>query len=167
MWRILVFTAIETAALALWLGLFLEEMALTALVILAFGLIGEHFISFANSKASTGSARLAQIIGVSLSEALIWAVWFFIAISSPLIAFLALVGLMLIQHLVERNLFLGKSAFDFGDITRVINFTLIEALGATIWFILVELGMPLYGILVLAVALLVEHIIQVKRLKES
>ena len=159
--RLIIFTAVELAGLALWLALLSEPgLQLIAAAVLIIGLNVEHFIAFSKSPASTG-----KIIGISLSEAAIWTVWLFVASKSALLGFSVLAGLMLFQHLVERNLFLGKPLFDVGDLFRVIDFTLIEVTGAAVWLVLVSVNKSVFGIAALGAALLVEHIIQTNKLK--
>lgn len=160
--RILIFTLTELVSLVLWLA-FLSDpaMQLIAGAVLIVGLNVEHFIAFSKSSAST-----AKIIGVSLSEAAIWTGWFFVVSKSPLLGFAVLAGLMLFQHLVERNVALGKPLFDTGDLFKVVDFTLYEAIGATIWLVLTAENQPVAGIMALGIALLVEHIVQTRKLQK-
>ena len=132
--RIAVFTLVELTALVLWLMLLTSDKPLIAAAVLAVGLTIEHSISFSKSQA-----KLLGIIGVSVSESVIWIVWFLITSNNNLLALLVLSAFMLIQHLVERNVFLGKSLFNFSDILKVVGFTLFESVGAAIWFILVSI----------------------------
>lgn len=180
---IAVFTAVETAALATWLRFVRDAPVVSTAVaiglgVLLVGLFVEHVLTDAAVNGLDLDLPVAPVVGFSVSETVLWAVWLRIAevvggLAGFAVAFVVLGVLLVPQHTVEDNVLRGSPLFgDLVDLDTV-GFSLIEAAGATVWLVLVlrpdlvggTLGgvdAAVVGLAVLAVALFVEHTIGVR-----
>ncbi len=155
---IIIFTIAEFAALVGWLALVLSNRNVLGIVVLAAGLILEHFLSFRTLVGKKFPVLRLAII--SISESAIWIVWLILARSNPIAGFVFLVVAMFFQHSIERNVFNGKGFFDDLIKGEVVLFTIVEAIAAALWLNFVLNNDNLVGALILAAGLLVEHLIQ-------
>lgn len=184
---VLLFTGIETAALAVWLAFVLDaptlsQMAAIGLGVLVVGLVVEHVL--------TGLAvtdRLSfpglRVVFISVTETVLWAGWLLVAeqvggLTGVAVAGAALFVLLVPQHTVEDNVLRGDGLFSDVLAVGTVGFSFIEAAGATVWLALVLHGdrfaatlAPItggvvepatVGLGVLAVALFVEHVLGVR-----
>jgi len=166
---IVVFTVVEVASLGLWLAFVQSGLAVVGIVVLAIGLIVEHLLSY-NVINGRG---LLQLTGlpvvkkalVSLIETGIWALWLTLAGLSLLpqaslnaiLAAVVLAVLLIVEHTLSDNVFKDKGLFSRLVDRRTIGFSIIEAVGATIWLALVQANLAVVGIGVLTVGALIEH----------
>ena len=157
---LILFTAVEAAALLGWFFLVGSNSLVAGVAILLAGLVLEHFLAY-----RTLVGKNFPIIGLSIisaSEAVIWVVWLLITKDHSLPSLLFLALTMFLQHSIERNVFRGNGFFDNLIKLEVAGFTLIEALAAGAWLKFVEQDMGIAGATILAIGLLVEHIVQSK-----
>lgn len=168
---IIVFTAVEVVTLVVWLSLALSAtdilVSVLAIVVLIIGFTIEHLITFNvihnRPLFDFRGLPVAQKAVVSLIETAIWVVWLVIARLDifdgfdPIIAAIALIGLLIIEHTLSDNVFTRKNLFKRIVDHRTIGFSIIEGAGATIWLALIDIDLALVGIAVLAVASFIEH----------
>lgn len=185
---IAVFTIVETITLGLWLLLVrdaptLSTAAAIGALVLLVGLIIEALVNTVVVNGF-GEFRLGAITTFSVTEALIWIVWLGVAerfggLTGVGIAGIVLFVLMLPQHSIEDNALRGRGLFSNLLESGTALFTLVEALGGTVWLAFVfrgsellaavgidsipiqlpiqpELGASI-GLFLLAIALFVEH----------
>lgn len=184
---IAVFTAIETAALAVWLVLVADAPAVSqaaaiGLGVLFVGLLVEHVLTDVAVNGVDLSFPVRAGIFFSATETALWALWLVIAervagLEGFLVAGVVLAVLLVLQHSIEDNALRGRGLF-----SRLLNggtfgFSVLEAAGATAWLVFVqrpdlveprlaEFGFggvdpAAVGLGILAVALFVEHAIGV------
>lgn len=160
-----------------------STMALVGAGILLVGLVVEALINTVVVNGF-GGIRLGVIATFSVTETLIWIVWLLVAeriggLAGVAVAGVVLFVLMLPQHSIEDNALGGRALFSDVLHLGTAVFTFVEALGGTVWLALVLRGPELLGgvglgqvptipsiapelgasvgLLVLAVALFVEH----------
>ena len=171
--KILTFSAVETIALAVWLGL--QNQVLLALAILIVGLTLEHWISYntANRKAllATTGVPFGKILLFSVFETGWWAVWLLLAGKFGLVAATAFLSLILIiQHNIEFNVVEGQRFLYRLLSRRGLVISLIEGVGGTVWLILARRAVLLYSleslvaITVLFIVMVIEHIFQAREI---
>jgi len=188
------FTLVETVTLGLWLTLVAGASVISAasavgLGVLTLGLVLEHVLTDATVNGLTVDVLPGgQVLGVSISEALLWVLWLGVAqrlggVDGILVAGALLAVLLVPQHTVEDNVLRGVSSFDTVVDLGTAGFSVLEALGATVWLLLVFEGEQFSGLLAvlglggvgpaavglgaLAVVLLVEHDIGVALAREG
>jgi len=168
---IVVFTAVEVVTLVVWLILALEAsdalFSILAVLVLIGGLTLEHLITYnVIHKRSLFDFRglpVGQKAVVSLIETGIWVVWLVIARQDiaggfeHVIAAVVLFGLLIIEHTLSDNVFTGRKLFERLADKRTIGFSIVEAAGAAIWLVLIDVDLAILGIIVLAVASFLEH----------
>ena len=168
---IVVFTAVEVITLVVWLILALEAsdalFSILAVLVLIGGLTLEHLITYnVIHKRSLFDFRglpVGQKAVVSLIETGIWVVWLVIARQDiaggfeHVIAAVVLFGLLIIEHTLSDNVFTGRKLFERLADKRTIGFSIVEAAGAAIWLVLIDVDLAILGIIVLAVASFLEH----------
>src|SRR3990172_1656008 len=166
---IVVITAVEVASLAIWLTFVQRGLPIVGIVVLAVGLIVEHLLSY-NVINRRGLLQLAGLpvakkALVSLIETGIWALWLTLARSSLfpqasvniILAAIVLAVLLVVEHTLSDNVFKDRALFSRLADGRTIGFSIIEAVGATIWLVLVQENLAIVGIVVLAVGAFIEH----------
>ena len=178
------FTLVETLALGLWLTLVESAAVISAasavgLGVLAFGLVLEHVLTDATVNGVTASALPdGQVVGLSVSEALLWVLWLGVAerlggVDGILVAGALFAVLLVPQHTIEDNVLRDADPFQSVIDIGTLGFSVVEAVGATVWLLLVFEGAQFRGVLAtvglggvdpaavglgaLAVFLLVEH----------
>lgn len=184
---VVVFTAVETVALGLWLAIVADAPLVSTatavgLGVLAVGLVVEHvFTEFAVNGVSL-SFPIPAVIGVSVSETVLWGLWLAVAeliggVEGVVVAGGLLAVLLIPQHTVEDNVLRGEEPFARVFDLGTVGFSVVEAAGATAWLLFVfhgplvqpvvqALGLSgvatdLLGLSVLAGALFIEHVIGV------
>jgi len=188
------FTLVETVALGLWLTLVRDAPLLSVASALGIGALGvglvfEHVLTDATVNGlSLAVVPDRQVLGISLSETLLWVVWLGLAaqlggVGGILGAGVVLAVLLVPQHTVEDNVLRDRPPFSSVLDPMTIGFSLVEAVGATLWLlfvfegwlfkdVLVALGLggvgaDAVGLAVLAVFLSVEHDIGVALAKQG
>ena len=168
---IVVFTAVEVVTLVVWLIFALEAsnalFSILAVLVLIGGLTLEHLITYnVIHKRSLFDFRglpVGQKAVVSLIETGIWVVWLVIARQDiaggfeHVIAAVVLFGLLIIEHTLSDNVFTGKKLFERLADKRTIGFSIVEAAGAAIWLVLIDVDLAILGVIVLAIASFLEH----------
>lgn len=168
---IVVFTAVEVVTLVVWLILALEAsdalFSILAVLVLIGGLTLEHLITYnVIHKRSLFNFRglpVGKKAVVSLIETGIWVVWLVIARQDiaggfeHVIAAVVLFGLLIIEHTISDNVFTGKKLFERLADKRTIGFSIVEAAGAAIWLVLIDVDLAIIGVIVLAGASFLEH----------
>jgi len=185
---------VETVTLGLWLTLVQSEPVISAasavgLGVLTLGLVLEHVLTDATVNGlSVDVVPGGQVLGVSVVEALLWVVWLGVAerlggVDGILIAGALLSVLLIPQHTVEDNVLRGTDPFESVVELGTAGFSVIEAVGATVWLLLVFEGQQFggtlaalglggvdpaaVGLVALAIVLLVEHDIGVALAREG
>ena len=142
------FTLVETLALGLWLTLVESEPVISAasavgLGVLTVGLVLEHVLTDATINGlSVDVLPDRQILAVSVSEALLWVLWLGIAeriggVDGVLIAGALFALLLVPQHTIEDNVLRGAGPFASLVDLGTLGFSVVEAVGATVWLLLV------------------------------
>ncbi|WP_267640206.1 hypothetical protein [Haloarchaeobius amylolyticus] len=196
------FTVVEVVALGLWLALVLEEPllvdrlpatapdpAILAGAALVVGLFLEGFVNDLTVNGIRLRIPVHRLALFSITEAVIWVVWLRIAQTVGGVQGIALAGVFLAvvfvpQHTVEDNVLRGKGVLSRLFAVGTVSFSLVEAVGATIWLVFVlepeaalakvpvavQTAMPallldylaVVGLAVLALFLLLEHTIALR-----
>jgi len=177
------FTLVETLALGLWLTLVADAALLsmasaTGLVVLTVGLVLEHVLTEATVNGLSLELPVAQLVGISVSETFLWALWLGITeaaggVEGILVAGVVLAVLLVPQHSIEDNILRGAEPFASVLDIDTLGFSLVEAVGATLWLLFVFEGQQFRWVLtaaglgsidpgaiglgLLAVALFIEH----------
>jgi hypothetical protein len=185
---ILLFTLVEVGALTVWLTLSLDAslasgVAALGLGILTVGLAVEYVLTDLTVNGFDLAAPSWSVVAFSLTEALLWVLWFVVADSATrpggfVLAATVLAVALVPQYTVEDNAFRGVPPFATLLDLGTIGFSVVKACGATIWLLCVM--RPAYvtnwvaleevlgadpaalGFGVLALALFVEHTIAVR-----
>lgn len=140
---------------------------------LVVGLIVEHLLTDVAVNGIDLDFPIGAIVILSVSETVLWGIWLEVAelvggLVEFAVAFAVLAFLLVPQHTIEDNILKGRDLLaDLIDLNTV-GFSLIEAVGATIWLALVirpglvsgtiaGIDTALVGLGILAVALFVEH----------
>ena len=172
--RIAIFTIVEGVTLVVWLALVRSNAGIyqvstgslvAGLAVLVVGFTIEHIIAY-NVIRNRGLLDLqgvpvAQKAVVSLIETVIWALWLVLADSNAIVAAVVLTGLLILEHTLSDNVFKGRDIFSKLLDVRTVGFSLIEAVGAAIWLVLVEVNMTVVGIVILVIASFIEHMLAV------
>jgi hypothetical protein len=178
------FTLVETLALGLWLTLvggapLISAASAVGLGVLTMGLVLEHVLTDATINGVSVSVLPGkQVLAVSSSEALLWVLWLGVAerlggVDGVLAAGVIFAVLLVPQHTVEDNVLRGADPFESVVDLGTVGFSVVEAVGATVWLLLVFEGAQFrwllatlglggvdpaaVGLGALAVILLVEH----------
>lgn len=182
------FTLVQAVTLGLWLTLVqdapvISGVSAVGLVVLTFGLVLEHVLTDATVNGVSASALPdRQVAAISLGEALLWVLWLGVAnrlggAGGIVIAGALLATLLVVQHTVEDNILRGVDPFRRIADPGTVGFSVVEAIGATVWLLLVFEAQQFNGLLAtvglggvdpaavglaaLTVVLLVEHDIAV------
>lgn len=177
------FTLVETLALGLWLTLVVGSPPLSAgsvlgLAVLSVGLLLKNVLTEAAVNGLSLDIPARRLLGISVLETCLWAVWLAIAdatagVVGVLVAGVFFAVVLVPQHTIECNVLRGadpfESVFDLGTV----GCSLVEAVGATLWLLFVFEGALFQGLLravglasvgpgavglgLLAVFLLIEH----------
>jgi len=167
--RIAIFTIVEGVTLVVWLALARGAASIgsmiAALAVLVVGFTVEHIMAY-NVIHNRGLLDLRGVpVGqksvVSLIESGIWALWLVLAGLNAILAGVVLAGLLVLEHTISDNVFKGRGTFSRLLDARTIGFSLIEAVGAGIWLVLVDANMAVVGIVILLVASFIEHTLAV------
>lgn len=188
------FTLVETVTLGFWLTLVagasvISVAAAVGLGVLILGLVVEHVLADATVNGLTVDVLPSrQTLGVSGFEALLWTLWLGVAqrlggVDGILAAGALLAVLLVVQHTIADNALRGVAPLETVVDLGTAGFSLVEAVGATVWLLLVFEGEQFSGLLgalglagvgpsavglaTLAVCLLVEHDIAVALAREG
>jgi hypothetical protein len=179
-----VFTGVETLALVLWLAVvegapLASQATAVGLTILVAGFVLEHVLTDVAVNGFDLSFPSVRILGISLSEAILWVLWLVVAelvggLAGLLAAAAVLAVLLVPQHTVEDNVLRGRRPLSSLFNPGTVGFSVVEAVGSTIWLFLVfrgaearpvllDLGLAgvrpeVLGVAVLAGTLFVEHV---------
>ena len=187
------FTLVETLALGLWLTIVVGEpvisgAAAVGLGVLTLGLILEHALTDATINGlSADIVPGRRVVAVSISEALLWVLWLGVAeqlggVDGIVVAGVLFAVLLVPQHTVEDNVLRGARPFASVIDLGTLGFSIVEAVGATVWLLLVfesgevaglldSIGFggvdpAVLGLAAMAVILLIEHDIAVTLARE-
>jgi hypothetical protein len=188
---IVVFTVVETVTLGAWLALVSgmpvdSPLAVVGVIVLFVGLTVEGILTDVTFNGLSLDLPFLGILGFSLAETVIWVVWLGVAdrvggLAGILGAGVLLAVLFVPQHSIEDNVLGRRDALSNLLLGGTVGFSIVEAVGATVWLALVRRGgrvldalgvdLPalggstlaepaaLVGLLALLVVLLVEHLI--------
>lgn len=182
-------TAIELAALSVWFGLAGEVELLSAAsavgaAALAAGLLVEGLLTHLTVKGRRQPVPGVRLAALALAETLVWMGWLVAARRAGDLAGVALAGVALAAVLVPRhtslvNLLRGKRPLSSFVERATVGFAVLEAAGATAWFLVVTgwVVLPVWvfsapfagfssravvGAAILAGALFVQHVLEVR-----
>ncbi|WP_276250675.1 hypothetical protein [Haloarcula rara] len=152
------FTLVQTLTLGLWLTLVADAPPISApsavgLGVLTIGLVVEHVLTDATVNGVSASALPGkQALVVSGSEALLWVLWLGVAQRlggvDGILAAGALFSVLLVPlHTVEDNVLRGVAPFETVVDLGTAGFSVVEAIGATVWLLLVFEGEQFSGLL--------------------
>lgn len=188
------FTLVETLALGLWLTLvrdaaFLSVASALGIGALAAGLLVEYVLTDATVNGLTMSVVPDRhVLGVTLSETLLWVVWLALAAQLGGVWGIVVAGVVLAVSLVplhtaEDNVLRDRPPLASVFEPMTIGYSLVKAVGATLWLLFVVegwlfadlllaaglagAGADAVGLGVLAVFLFVEHDIGVELAKQG
>lgn len=176
------FTAVETVALVVWLGLVEStpgaRAASLGLGVLFLGLLVEHYLTDLAVNGASSPFPAGRALVFSATETALWAGWLAVAervggVTGIAVAGVALAVLLVPQHTIEDNVLRGGGLFDRLVDLDTLGFSVVESLGASAWLLFVfEPGLvaPLLpgglavdpaavGAGLLGVSLLLEHVI--------
>ncbi|MCT9097364.1 hypothetical protein [Haloarchaeobius sp. HME9146] len=149
------FTLVEVVTLGLWLALVLEEpllvdllpagapdAAILAGIVLVVGLFLEGFVNDITANGIRLRIPVVKIGLFSITEAVIWVVWLRIAQTVGGLRGIALAGVFLAvifvpQHTVEDNVLRGEAILSRLIALGTVSFSVVEAVGATVWLVFV------------------------------
>jgi len=152
------FTLVETLALGLWLTLvegapLISAASAVGLGVLTIGLVLEHVLTDATINGLSASVLPGkQVLAVSLSEGLLWVLWLGVAervggVDGVLAAGVLFAVLLIPQHTVEDNVLRGAAPFESVVDLGTVGFSVVEAVGATVWLLLAFEGGQFGGLL--------------------
>ncbi|MBC8172247.1 MAG: hypothetical protein H7X77_11260 [Anaerolineae bacterium] len=159
------------ASIVLWVGFLIERGAVVLWLQYVYRDLEGETDSPLNPPLWQG---IGLIIGITLTEIIIWAVWFGLAggntpgapdVGKHIIAAVVLFVLLQVQHSVEMGILRRKPTSLYLTNSSTLFFTLMEALGGFGWLLLVANGQEALGAVALLIGLSVEHIIQGSTLK--
>jgi len=184
---ILTFTGVETAALAIWLAVVDGASIASVTIVVGFGILvlGLGVVHVLTDLAVNGldlTVPTRTVVGLSVSEAILWGVWLAIASSATSIDGFVLAGtvlavLLVPQHTVADNALGGRPPFSSLLEPGTFGYSAVKSAGATVWLLFVR--HPEYvldrisalelasaepaavGLAILTLALFVEHNIAV------
>lgn len=149
------------AAAVLWVGFSVERIAVALWILFVYA----PKDASAPPRPPVWKSALT-LIGITVSEVLIWVVWLKLAVAyGHLVATAALMVLMLAEHSVEMSLIKRTPPFAFITNPNTIFFTVMEVIGGAGWLYLTWEGQPLAGAACLLIGLSIEHVIQGAQLK--
>ena len=106
------------------------------------------------------------LILITLTEIVIWVLWLWLADDVNFwLAAVVLLVLMLGEHSLEMSLVKKTKPLTYVTHGKTIFYTVMEAGGAVAWLYLVRHDEPMWGALILLVALSIEHVLQGSQLK--
>jgi hypothetical protein len=163
---ILIFTVIEVAGLAIGLALWLSGNIAVSIVVQLVAFTAEHYVSY-NVKNSrpffeVHDLPFSLILIVAVIETVTWSGWLaLLDQGNGILAAIVLFGGLEFGHGLELNVVnnfpitrrLGNRFANSLDITA------IEGVFGIIWRVLVLAGSGIAGVVVLAVAIFIEHVI--------
>jgi hypothetical protein len=158
----LVTTIIEYATLSGWV--MVAGPPILALLILAGGLIVEHLATLILQAPYRAYLRgispvLARATLLGLIEAGVWALWLVLTDTQPVLAPVVLFAGLLVGHIVEFNLVRGLPVLSLANVSRLLDFTVLETVAGVVWLA----ASVLVGDVVLFVGLFLEHFIALRR----
>lgn len=168
----------EFTALYFWLKFQDQEQWLLANVLLWAGFLVERISVFlwlryvygAQDGVTSEETPLWQaaigLILITLTEIVIWVLWLWLADDVNFwLAAVVLLVLMLGEHSLEMSLVKKTKPLTYVTHGKTIFYTVMEAGGAVAWLYLVRHDEPMWGALILLVALSIEHVLQGSQLK--
>jgi len=162
MLRIIGFTLVESIGLSVWLILTSMARYVAAVVLFLFLLV-EHVLNINTvlDRNLFNLDRIKGIFGFTVTETVAWVGWLLLMPVNPLLAFVFLTTVLLIEHNQADNTLLRKP-FWHGLLRRkALGHTLVESTGCTAWLLLVNAGAPVLGFIVLFTGIFIHHLIAV------
>lgn len=180
--KISIFTTVEVITLVVWLILALQAenaiQGIIAVAVLIGGFTLEHLITYNvihnRPLFDFRGLPIGQKLVVSVIETTLWVIWLIILQAEVIdyqigiaIATVFLFATLLIEHTISDNVFTHRPLFSRIIEPRTIGFTIIEAVGAGIWFAFHDAGFAVIGIIILFVASFSEHQLAVRLSEEG
>lgn len=169
--RILGFTAVETITLSVWLALAQTSGSYVAAGVLFIGLLIEHILNvntvLKQNYLQIDGTRILGIVGFTITETATWIGWLALLKVNPFLAFGVLTVGLLIEHNQTDNVIRRKNFFGNLLNLKALGHTLVESVGGSVWFRLVQSASPIFAVIVLFVTSLVHHIIAVANGQET
>jgi hypothetical protein len=160
---LVLFTAVEVVGLVGWLALVRAGRRVLGVLVLPVTFFVEHLIAY-NVKRGVGLLRLdvpaGRIAVNAVIETVVWVDWLALWMLGGGWRFVATAVLfvtLVIEHSITDNIFRGRPLFENLLNRHTFWFSAVETIGATGWIVLVDAGLGLVGVGVLAVASLIEH----------
>jgi hypothetical protein len=160
---LVLFTAVEVVGLVGWLALVRAGRRVLGVLVLPVTFFVEHLIAY-NVKRGVGLLRLdvpaGRIAVNAVIETVVWVVWLALWMLGGGWRFVATAVLfvtLVIEHSITDNIFRSQPLFNNLLNRNTFGFSAVETIGATGWIVLVDAGLGLVGVGVLAVASLIEH----------
>lgn len=170
---IAVFTVIEDVFLIAWLALarsMQSVLRVLAAPVLAIGLFLEHIVATnvknGVSLVNLSGVPLGRIAVNAVLETVIWVVWLvlwqfypfaILGVGIPIYAIAFLEIGLIVEHSLTDNIFHGRPLFQNLLNRRVIGFSTVENLGASIWLGLIGAGLAPLGVVALVLFQFIEH----------
>jgi hypothetical protein len=165
-------TGSEAGGLGLWLRFTDDQRIPLGLTVLFVGLLIERIAVLISlsaiyrgeglkfPKQSFGEITIGVIL-LAIAEVLIWLAWLFVAEHyGAVLGAVVLFVLMVVLHSSEIGILKLKGIFSYALSPKNWLFTLMETLGGAFWLHYVREDKPVLGIVILAVGLSIEHIIE-------
>lgn len=161
----LLFTVIEVVTLVGWLFIANNINPIVAIVVLFVGLSLEHIVQYnVVNFRKFFDLRNFPILGTlvfTVLETVIWVVWLLLS-GNLLVAGLFLFAGLIIEHTLADDVFKSRSPFWGIANIRVVVFSLIEALGGTLWLFFVLDDKIIIGVIILFIGSIIEHNLAVR-----
>lgn len=165
---LIVLVLAEFFGLVVWLHFADQGSHVLGFICLSLGLFIERMTVFIssiyrpNDPQRTTLAQASRRFAIqAVRESFIWVIWLLVADGvSGLLAVGVLFVLMLLEHsadVAEQN---GTHPLYYTRHPVALIYTIVEAVGAGLWLHYVRTGQPTLGIMILLVAMVIEHIMQ-------
>ncbi len=118
------------------------------------------------SETTSVVQKSTRLLGVTLTEIIVWMVWLWIADTVNMgLAAAVLMVLMLAEHSMEMALLKKDRFWKYVGNPRTIFFTVMEVAGGVGWMYFVRRDEALIGAVILLLGLSIEHVLQGSQLR--
>lgn len=158
-------TAVEAAGVVTWLGMVAAQDSIYVPSAVAGGAVLAAALAVEDAIALLAAGRwppIPTVLGLAATEVVVWTQWALIVLGGLYSAtgvgpaFLVLAVLLVLQHGVEHSLVGGVEPYHPQTVVTAV----LEALGATVLWVLVQGGMYWAGVAGLVLLLGLEHTIR-------